>query len=136
LICTFTFPTGDSIMKKIATVISAATLAVASASAFAWGGWGPWGDSGYGDGWGDGWGDGSGDFNMSFSGGGHGYGRGYGRGYGNGYGYGYGGYGPMVMALRTAGLPTLRSYGAPYGRPGYAPRRLSPTAQVITFFAN
>ena len=40
-------------MKKIVTVISAATLAVASASASAWG-WGPWGDSGYGDGWGDG----------------------------------------------------------------------------------
>ena len=89
-------------MKKIATVISAAALAVASTSVFAWGGWGPWSNGWGNDGWGDGWGDGSGDFNFNMSGGGHGsgYGRGYGRGYGYGYDYPYyGGYGPYGYGL-------------------------------------
>ena len=82
-------------MKKIATVISAASLAVVSASASAWG----WGDNGWGNnGWGDGFGDGDfdGDFGFSMGFSGHGRGRGYGRGYNhyNGYnGYGYAPYG-------------------------------------------
>jgi hypothetical protein len=85
------------IMKKIATVISAASLAVVSASVSAWG----WGDNGWGNnGWGDGFGDGAFDGDFGFSMGGHasGRGRGYGRGYGHnryydGYGYGPYGYG-------------------------------------------
>jgi hypothetical protein len=98
----FTF-NGESIMKKIATVISAASLAVVSASVSAWG----WGDNGYNNGSGNGFGDGAFDgdfgFNMNFSG------RGNGRGYGNGYngyngnnGYGYAPYGHAP-------------YGAPVG---------------------
>ena len=83
-------------MKKIATVISAASLAVISASASAWG----WGDNGYNNGWGNnGFGDGDfdGDFGFSMNAHGSGHGRGYGyndyRGY-NGYGpYGYAPYG-------------------------------------------
>ena len=96
-------------MKKIATVLSAASLAVISASVSAWG----WGDNGYNNGWGNnGYGDGDFDgdfgFNMNFSG--HGNGRGYGNGYNgyngqNGYGYapyGYAPYGaPVAPAIMT-----------------------------------
>jgi len=81
-------------MKKLTTVLFAASIAVASTAASAWG----WGNNGYNDGWGDGYGDGDfyGDFGFSMHMSGHGHGRGYGRGY-NGYrgydGYGYGPYG-------------------------------------------
>jgi len=83
-------------MNKIATIISAASLAVVSVSASAWG----WGDNGFGDGWGDGWADGGFNFNMSASGHGHGYGRGYNHyydGYGPYYGYAPYGYGFPVQ---------------------------------------
>ena len=69
-------------MKTIATMISAASLAVASASALAWG----WGDNGWSDGWGDGWADGGSNFNMNAGGYGHGYNHYY-DGYGPYYGY-------------------------------------------------
>ena len=71
-------------MKTFATLISAATLAVASTAATAFWGGGP---GGYGNEWGPFDGDGFGDFNMSMSGGGRGFGRGYNR-YRDYYGYG------------------------------------------------
>ena len=86
-------------MKNLSIALFAATIAVASTAASAWG----WGNNGYNDGYGNGYGDGAFDgdfgFNMNMSA------RGHGRGYGNGYnGYrGYNGYGY-----------------APYGY-GYAP---------------
>jgi hypothetical protein len=101
---------GDTHMKTIATVITAAALVVASTAASAWG-WGPFGNNGYNDynnnGYGDGYGDGDfdGDFGFNMSARGSGRGRGHGNGYNSyrGYnGYGYAPYG----------------YGAPYG---YAP---------------
>jgi hypothetical protein len=88
----------NMIMKKIATVISAVTIAVASTAVSAWG----WGDNGYNNynnnGWGDGYGDGDfdGDFGFSMNMSGRGHGRGHGNGYNryNGYnGYGYAPYG-------------------------------------------
>ena len=85
-------------MKTVTTLISAATLAVASTAATAFWGGGP---GGYGNEWGPFDGDGFGDFNMSMSGGGRGHG--YGRGYGYGYGYPYYGYGPYG------------GWGGPYG---------------------
>ncbi|MGB5443529.1 MAG: sulfur globule family protein [Gammaproteobacteria bacterium] len=95
-------------MKKIATVISALSMAVASASVSAWG-WGDngWGNNGYGDGFGDGDFDGDFGFSMGFSG--HGRGRGYGRGYNgyngyNGYGYGPYGYAPYAAPVAPAVL--------------------------------
>ncbi|MDH3980855.1 MAG: hypothetical protein OEU91_10150 [Gammaproteobacteria bacterium] len=91
-------------MKKIATVISAASLAVISASASAWG----WGDNGYNNGWGNnGFGDGDfdGDFGFSMSARGSGRGRGHGyndyRGY-NGYGYAPYGYAPYGYGAPVA----------------------------------
>jgi hypothetical protein len=90
----------NMIMKKIATVISAVTIAVASTAVSAWG----WGDNGYnngyqngnGNGYGDGAGDFDGDFGFSMNMSGRGHGRGQGNGY-NGYngnnGYGYAPYG-------------------------------------------
>ena len=92
-------------MKTISTVLFAATIAVASTAASAWG----WGNNGYNNGYGNGYGDGSGDFDgdasfgFNMSGSASGRGRGYGNGY-NGY-RGYNGYG-------------YAPYGAPYG---YAP---------------
>ena len=44
-------------MKKISTVLFAASIAVASTAASAWG-WGPFGNNGYNNGYNDGWGDG------------------------------------------------------------------------------
>ena len=84
-------------MKTLATLISAATLAVASTAASAWG-WGPFGNGydGYNNGWGDGYGDFDGGFSMNFSGRGHG--RGHGRGYGYGYDAPYYGYAPYGVA--------------------------------------
>ena len=105
-------------MKKIATVISAVSMVVASASVSAWG-WGPFGNDGYnngynnrsGNGSGSGYGDGEfdGDFGFSMNMSGRGNGRGNGRGYGNGYngynsnnGYGYAPYGaPVAPAVMT-----------------------------------
>ena len=72
-------------MKKISTVLFAATIAVASTAASAWG-WGPFGNNGYNDynnsGWGDGYGDGDfdGDFGFNMSGSSRAHGRGYGQG--------------------------------------------------------
>jgi len=94
----------EIIMKKIAILASAVTVAVASTAASAWG----WGDNGYNDGYGNGYGNGYGDgygsgdfdadasFGFSMGGSASGRGRGYGNGY-NGYrghnGYGYAPYG-------------------------------------------
>ena len=96
-------------MNKLSTALFAATIAVASTAASAWG----WGDNGYNnyngynDGYGSGYGDGDfdGDFGFSMNMSGRGSGRGYGNGY-NGYrgnnGYGYGnapyGYAPYGAA--------------------------------------
>jgi hypothetical protein len=94
------------IMKKIALVITAATIAVASTAASAWG----WGDNGYNNGWGDGFGDGAGDFDGDFGFGMNMSGRGHGRGYGNGYnGYrGYNGYGYAPYGYAPYGVAPIQ----------------------------
>ena len=93
-------------MKKISTVLFAATIAVASTAASAWG----WGNNGYNDGYGDGYGDGEFDGNFGFSMGGSA--RGSGRGYGNGYngyrghnGYGYAPYGYAPYGYAPVAAP-------------------------------
>ena len=97
-------------MKTLATLISAATLAVASTAASAWG-WGPFGNGydGYNSGYGDG--DFDGGFSMNFSGraSGRGHGRGYGRGYGYDapyYGYAPYGYAPVVAPVAPLAADT------------------------------
>jgi hypothetical protein len=98
-------------MKKIALVISAATIVVASTAASAWG----WGNNGYNNGYNgynDGYGYGDGDFdadaNFGFSMGGSASGRG--RGYGNGYnGYrGYNGYGYAPYGYAPYGVAPIQ----------------------------
>jgi hypothetical protein len=115
----------ENIMKKISTVLFAASIAVASTAASAWG-WGPFGNNGYNDynnnGWGDGYGDGDfdGDFGFNMSGSSRAHGRGYGngrnsyRGY-NGYGYapyGYG-YAPYGYAPVAAPVAPVAPAAAP-----------------------
>ena len=95
------------IMKKMTTLITAVTLAIASTAASAWG----WGDNGSNNGFGNGNGNGYGDgemdgnfgFNMNFSGRGNGSGSNSYNGY-NGYngnnGYAPYGYGvPVTPAV-------------------------------------